>query len=376
MILPGATLGILGGGQLGRMFTVAARTMGYRVIVLDPDPDSPAGRMADEHLRAAYTDDWALDQLAASCAVVTTEFENVPAKSLERLAASLPVRPSGDALARTQDRIEEKRYVRSLGLDTAPFHPVQARSDLPRAWEAVGGPAILKRATFGYDGKGQAVVGSLDQAEAAIVAMGDSSCVLERQVDLDLELSVILARSIRGEYAVFPVSENIHRAGVLHQSIVPARVEESLAERAREMAAGLAAQMDYVGVMAVEFFVTRDRQLLVNEIAPRPHNSGHYSLDACVTSQFEQQVRAACELPLGDPALLSPVVMTNLLGDLWQPHEPDWSVLLARPATKLHLYGKLVARPGRKMGHYCVLAEDPESALSEADSIFDALRGG
>lgn len=375
MILPGATLGILGGGQLGRMFTVAARTMGYRVIVLDPDPDSPAGRMADEHLHAAFTDAWALEQLSKSCTAVTTEFENVPAESLERLAQSCPVRPSAQVLRRTQDRIEEKSYVRALGLDTASSRAVREVSDLAPSWEAVGGPAILKRATFGYDGKGQAVVRSLDEAQAAFLSMGECSCILERRVELDLEISVVLARSRGGECAVFPVAENLHRNGILHQSIVPGRVGEPLAERARETAVLLAEQMDYVGVMAVEFFVANGGKLLVNEIAPRPHNSGHFTLDACVTSQFEQQVRSLCDLPLGDTALLSPVVMTNLLGDLWRPDSPDWSALLARPTAKLHLYGKLAARPGRKMGHYCVIADDVETALNEADAIFAALSG-
>jgi 5-(carboxyamino)imidazole ribonucleotide synthase len=355
------------------MFTVAARTMGYRVIVLDPDPDSPAGRMADEHLHAAYTDAWALDQMAAACAAVTTEFENVPAESLERLARHCPVRPSARALERAQDRIEEKTYVRRLGLETVPFQPVRTVGDLPSAWQAVGGPAILKRASLGYDGKGQMPVATQVEAEQAFHAMGEAPCVLERRVDLALELSVILARSVNGECAAYPSAENAHRGGILHQSIVPARIEPGLAEQARAMAVTLAEGMDYVGVMAVEFFVTGDRRLLVNEIAPRPHNSGHFTIDACVTSQFEQQVRAICGLPFGDTALLSPVVMTNLLGDLWQPDVPDWSVLLAHPRTKLHLYGKRVARPGRKMGHYCVLDESIESAIVGADAIFAGL---
>lgn len=373
MILPGATLGMLGGGQLGRMFTVAARTMGYRVIVLDPDPDSPAGRIADEHLHAEYTDAWALDQLARSCAAVTTEFENIPAQTLERLARACLVRPSAEALHRTQDRIREKSFVRDLGLPTAEFRAVNAAEDLAEAWAAIGAPAILKRSALGYDGKGQARVGSLAECEAAFVAMGSVPCVLERRVELEREVSVVLARAHSGECRSYPVGENEHREGILHATLVPARVAPELAERARQTAERLAQGLDYCGVMAVEFFVTRQGDLLVNEIAPRPHNSGHYTLDACVTSQFEQQVRMLCGLPFGETRLLSPVAMINLLGDLWGGGEPQWSALLAMPSAKLHLYGKREARAGRKMGHFCVLGESAEAALAEAQRIFHAL---
>jgi len=373
MILPGATLGMIGGGQLGRMFTVAARTMGYKVLVLDPGADSPAGRMADEHLRAAYTDERALQRLARECAAVTTEFENVPAESLRRLEASLPVRPSSDALASTQDRICEKTFISEIGLATADFKIIHSEGDLKPAFAALTPPLILKRAAFGYDGKGQADVEDLDALRDAFGRLDNVPCVLERRVALKLELSVVLARSSHGETMCFPAAENVHRDGILSMSIVPARIDASLAAQARNMAIRLADALDYCGVMAVEFFVTNDNVLLVNEIAPRPHNSGHYTIDACVTSQFEQQVRMVCDLPFGEARLLSPVVMVNLLGDLWGNGPPDWSRIFEHAGTKLHLYGKREARPGRKMGHFCCLRADVEGALGMARDVLDEL---
>lgn len=373
MILPGQTLGMLGGGQLGRMFTVAARTLGYRVLVLDPDTGSPAGRMADEHIHAAYRDAWALDQMASSCAAVTTEFENIPAETLQVLARSVPVRPSAECLLSTQDRAREKTFIRESGLPTAPFEVVRRADDVDAAFAGVGAPAILKRAALGYDGKGQIPVDTAQAARRAFADLGEVPCVLERRVDLACEVSVVLARGVDGATLCYPVAENIHRDGILHMSIVPARVAAEQAEAARQAAVRLAGEMGYIGLMAVEFFITTDGELLVNEIAPRPHNSGHYTLDACVTSQFEQQVRAVCALPFGETRLLSPVVMVNLLGDLWAGGAPDWSALFANPAAKLHLYGKSEARPGRKMGHFCVLGEDLERVIAEAEAIFDAL---
>ncbi|WP_018953749.1 5-(carboxyamino)imidazole ribonucleotide synthase [Thioalkalivibrio sulfidiphilus] len=373
MILPGQTLGMLGGGQLGRMFTVAARTLGYRVLVLDPDTGSPAGRMADEHLHAAYGDAWALEQMAVRCAVVTTEFENIPAQTLETLARKVPVRPAAGSLLHTQDRGREKTFIRSLGLATAAFEVVTSADEAEAAFARVGGPAILKRAAFGYDGKGQIPVDSPAAARQAFEALGGVPCVLEHRVDLAMEISVVLARGTDGATVCYPVAENIHRGGILHMSIVPARVTEAQARAAREAAIRIAEGLDYCGLMAVEFFITTAGELLVNEIAPRPHNSGHYTLDACVTSQFEQQVRAICGLPFGDTRLLSPVVMVNLLGDLWADGEPDWSALFTHPAAKLHLYGKAEARPGRKMGHFCVLGDDLERVIAEAEAIFGAL---
>jgi len=365
MILPGATLGMLGGGQLGRMFTVAARTMGYRVMVLDPDPQSPAGQMASEHLLARYDDPKALDVLARACAAVTTEFENVPAATLERLARRCVVRPGSRAVAITQDRIHEKNFLRTNGFPTAPFAVIRSTVDLEDGFEQIGAPAILKVSRFGYDGKGQATVRNLREARAAWNAMKHEPCVIEKRVPLDTEVSVVLARGIDDAVAVYPVSENHHADGILDITTVPARVSAARAREAQQVARRIAARLEYVGVLAVEFFISRGK-LLVNEIAPRPHNSGHYTLDACVTSQFEQQVRALCGLPLGDTRLLSPVAMVNLLGDLWRGGEPRWERILGSPRAKLHLYGKREARPGRKMGHYTCLATTAARARRDA----------
>ena len=371
-ILPGATLGILGGGQLGRMFTIAARTMGYKVMVLDPDFTSPAGKMADVHLQADYTDHGALRQLGAACAAVTTEFENVPAASLIELANHCRVSPGAASVAIAQDRSHEKTWLREHGFATAPFALVDSEASLDAALAATGAPALLKVSRFGYDGKGQARVGTLEEARAAFREFGGQPCVLEGFVQLELEISVVLARSDAGECALFPVAENRHDNGILDVSIVPARVPDALARQAREMARAVADKLGYVGVMAVEFFVAGGR-LMINEIAPRPHNSGHYTLDACVTDQFEQQVRALCGLPLGDTRLLSPVAMVNILGDRWHDGGPHWDALLAHGNIKLHLYGKEAARPGRKMGHFNVLDADLPTALALAEKMRAAL---
>ncbi|MDA8129499.1 MAG: 5-(carboxyamino)imidazole ribonucleotide synthase [Betaproteobacteria bacterium] len=371
-ILPGATLGILGGGQLGRMFTIAARTMGYKVMVLDPDFASPAGQMADVHLQADYTDHGALKQLGAACAAVTTEFENVPAASLIELANHCRVSPGAQCVAIAQDRSHEKSWLAENGFATAPFALVYNEGDLDQGIADTGAPALLKVARFGYDGKGQARVNSLEEARAAFREFGGQPCVLEGFVELEREVSVVLARDDAGECALFPVAENRHENGILDVSIVPARVPGALAEAACSMARDVAGTLGYVGVMAVEFFVAGGR-LLVNEIAPRPHNSGHYTLDACVTDQFEQQVRALCGLPLGDTRLLSPVAMVNILGDRWRDGGPNWGALLAHPNIKLHLYGKETARAGRKMGHFNVLDADLDAALRLAEQMRHAL---
>ena len=368
-ILPGATLGVLGGGQLGRMFCVAARTMGYRLAVLDPDPNSPAGQVADHHILAEYTDSDALDKLAALCDVVTTEFENVPAQSLRQLAAECAVFPAPEALEIAQNRNREKQYALEAGLLPVPNVALNDESQLQAALAETGLPAILKSATLGYDGKGQVVVNTEAELYEAWHNMGQVECVLEKKIDLALEVSAIVARNDNGA-ACFPVAENQHRDGVLHISIVPARAAGSIIEQAREQTLQLAEALNYIGVLAVEFFVAKDGTLYFNEMAPRPHNSGHYTKDACVTSQFEQQVRMVCGLPPGDVRLLSPVVMVNMLGDLW---EPDWSVILNRPDVKLHLYGKKHARPGRKMGHFNVLSEHVETALAIAEDVFSKL---
>lgn len=367
-VLPGSWLGILGGGQLGRMFTIAARTMGYKVMVLDPDALSPAGQLAEVHLQAEYTDHGALKKMAEACAAITTEFENVPAETLTELTRYTRVAPNAKVVSIAQDRSHEKSWLRDHGFATAPFALVASENDLPEAGQQIGFPAILKISRLGYDGKGQFRVGNAAELQAAYAQLNGAACVLEGLVKLDCEVSVVLARNDAGDCAAWPVGENQHENGILDVSIVPARVEETLAQEARAMAMQIASKLNYVGVMAVEFFVSGGR-LLVNEMAPRPHNSGHYTLDACVTDQFEQQVRALAGLPLGDTRLLSPVVMVNILGDRWQNNGPHWNKLLAHSNVKLHLYGKESARPGRKMGHFNVLDADCGVALSLAENL-------
>ncbi|MBX9266133.1 5-(carboxyamino)imidazole ribonucleotide synthase [Chromobacterium violaceum] len=373
-ILPPAMLGILGGGQLGRMFAVAAKTMGYRVTVLDPDENAPAAAFADRHIRAPYNDPAALRELADSCAAVTTEFENVNADAMRELARRTRVSPSGDCVAVAQDRIAEKAWINKAGLPTAPYLAIESVEDI-QVDLAPYLPGILKTARLGYDGKGQERVQTADEARAAYANLGGQACVLEKMLDLQLEVSAIVTRVSGAQSAVFPVAENIHKNGILDESIVPARIAPALAARAQDMAKKLAEALDYVGVLAVEFFVLADDSLVVNEIAPRPHNSGHYTLTACLTDQFQQQVRAMCGLLPGRTDLLSPVVMVNLLGDVWKDdgHEPNWDVLAEAPNAQLHLYGKKQARPGRKMGHFNVMAASADEALEQARALKDTL---
>ncbi len=369
MIAPGATLGLLGGGQLGRMFTVAARTLGYRVTVLDPDPLSPAAEFATGHLNTAYTHPGSLDELARTCAAVTTEFENAPAEALEALAVRTAVRPSGSAVAIAQDRLREKGFLRDQGLPVGPWAAIHSAADFDAALAAVKLPAILKTARFGYDGKGQATIATRADLERTFGEWRGVPCVLEERLALEREVSVVLARTATGEIAVFPVAENQHTHGILDITIAPARIPEALAVEARAIATRVANALGYVGVLAVEMFVVGGR-LLVNEMAPRPHNSGHYTIDACRTSQFEQQVRVLCGLPLGDPTQHSAAVMVNLLGDIWGHGEPNWEAVLRHPGAHLHLYGKHEARPGRKMGHVTVC----EATLEQAFHVALALR--
>lgn len=375
MILPGATLGMLGGGQLGRMFTVAARTMGYHVIVLDSDPESPAGELATEHVCAEYGDPSALEYLARTCAAITTEFENVPAAALDQLSKSCVVRPGAKAVSIAQDRIREKAFLSESEFPVVKFAVVRSDSDLEVALQFTGQPALLKVSRFGYDGKGQARVSNLDEARSAWDLMEREPCVLEELLALEAEISVLLARGADGQIATFPIAQNVHRHGILDLSIVPTRVSETVQREAVVLAQDIAERLEYVGVLAVEYFVLAGGRLVVNEIAPRPHNSGHFTLDACMTSQFEQQVRALCGLPLGPTRLLTPAVMVNLLGDLWSPNggEPDWSAVLSDPRIKLHLYGKRSSRPGRKMGHYTCVDDNPDVALAVALATRSAL---
>lgn len=374
MILPGATLGMLGGGQLGRMFTTAAQTMGYKVIVLDPDKNSPAGIIADQHICAAYTDETALTELAQHCAAITTEFENIPASTLAFLEKRTVVHPSSSALASTQNRNTEKNFIHAQGIATVPFVRITSRDDFADISTQIKFPAILKVATFGYDGKGQIVCEDLQTAYEAFDALGQKECVLEQRIDLEREISVVLARGEDGQITAFPVAENVHINGILHSTSVPSAAAETQQKAAIEMASKIADGLDYVGTMAVEFFVSKQGEIIANEIAPRPHNSGHYTLDACRTSQFEQQVRMLCGLPAGSPKLISPVVMVNLLGDVWGNSQPAWDKLLNKPDIKLHLYGKREARAGRKMGHFNVLADTTDLAMQSANTVFEDIK--
>ena len=315
-IPPGAWLGLLGGGQLGRMFCMAAQSLGYKVVVLDPGSDSPAGSVADRHISADYLDPRGLADLAALAAAATTEFENVPANALEFLARTARVTPAAASVAIAQDRIREKMFLAEHGFAVAPFAVLRSADDA-RKVDAALLPGIVKSARFGYDGKGQISVRTRDEIDAAWRAMKGQACVLEKRVALACEISVIVARNERDEASTWPVAENVHRDGILDVSIVPARVSGELTARARDIATGIATALDYRGVLCVEMFVTGDGALLVNEIAPRPHNSGHYTIDACVTSQFEQQARVLADLPLGATSQHTPAVMVNLLGDLW-----------------------------------------------------------
>jgi 5-(carboxyamino)imidazole ribonucleotide synthase len=372
VILPPAMLGMLGGGQLGRYFVIAAHEMGYRVTVLDPDRNSPAGRIADVHLCAAYDDAAALDEMARSCAAVTTEFENVPASTLEQLAQSLPVHPAAAAVAICQHRIQEKNFLRDHHFPHAPYAAVNCEAEIPPAGSGLY-PGILKVARFGYDGKGQARVASPEEALAAFRSFNGELCVLEMRVALDYEVSVVLARDAAGNIKAFPTVENAHRNGVLDVSIAPARGSAEVREQAQALARGVAESLHYVGTLGVEFFVCND-SLYINEMAPRPHNSGHYTIDACVTNQFEQQVRAMCGLPLGEARQHSAAVMVNLLGDVWPDgSEPAWAELFAQSDLKLHLYGKHEARPGRKMGHFTVIGEDAAEVLADALSARERI---
>ncbi len=367
-ILPPATLGMLGGGQLGRFFVNAAHEMGYKVWVLDPDANSPAGQVAERHFCAGFDDYVALDEFARGCAAVTTEFENVPADTLDYLAKFVPVRPSAMSVAVCQNRIAEKTFLRDNGFPHGAFAAIRSEEDVMVAAASLF-PGILKVARFGYDGKGQASVSNREEALLAFARFKGEACVLEQRLALDYEISVVLARDEYGDVRCFPTGENRHTNGILDVSIVPARTSACVASDAEDVATRIAEKLGYIGTMGVEFFVARGR-LIVNEMAPRPHNSGHYTLDACVTNQFEQQVRALCGLPLGEPRAHSAAVMVNLLGDLWYEgkhyREPDWAKLHAISNLKLHLYGKHHARHGRKMGHFTVIGVDAASVQEAA----------
>jgi 5-(carboxyamino)imidazole ribonucleotide synthase len=367
-ILPGSTIGCLGGGQLGRMFALAARKMGYRVHTVDPTPDSPTGQISDREFNVPFSDIATLTEFARGVQVVTYEFENIPVEALDALASRVELRPGREVLYTTQNRLREKQFLSGAGFPVAPFRVVQSEAELRAAVAELGCPCVLKTADFGYDGKGQQKINYETDLTEVWKKHAVFTGVLEAWVPFAAELSVVVGRGVRrNEYEehetiAFPPTVNDHENHILATSVAPAPLADSILARAQSIAASIAKELDVIGLLAVEFFLTKRGDLLVNELAPRPHNSGHYSFDACVTSQFEQQLRAVCGLPLGETRLLSPVIMRNLLGDVWANGTPDWSRLLELPGLRLHLYGKSEPRVGRKMGHYSVLAETLDQA--------------
>ncbi len=383
-ILPGATVGVLGSGQLGRMFAIAARRLGYRVHVLSPDDDTPTGQVADLEVKADYLDLDRVADFARSVAVVTFEFENVPAETTSICERFAPVRPAGSVLFTSQNRRREKTYLREAGLPVTPFAAVESVEQLTAALRELGTPAVLKTADWGYDGKGQAVIRSGEEAPAAWQKLGVPHAILEAFIDFESELSVVAARGMNGDFVSYGPIGNTHSNHILDVSVCPARVSASVAREAVEIARAVLERLDVIGVLCVEFFLTKDGRLLINETAPRPHNSGHLTIDAHTSCQFEQQVRAICGLPLGSSEMRSPSAMSNLLGDLWelprtrdaahdQTHEPNWPAVLAHPNVKLHLYGKREARVGRKMGHLTALANSVDEAERIARAARDAM---
>lgn len=372
-ILPGQTVGVLGSGQLGRMFAIAARRMGYRVHTLSPADDTPTGQVADVEVNADYHDLDAVRAFARAVDVVTFEFENIPAATAEAAAAIVPVRPSGSVLHTTQHRLREKTFLATHGFPVTPFAPVHSAAELEAALARLGCPAVLKTAGWGYDGKGQVKITSAEQSAAAWARIQGQEAVLEAWVPFACELSVVAARSVTGELADYGPIANQHANHILDVSVAPAGIDALVARRAVEIARAVLGALDVVGVLCVEFFLTHAGELLINELAPRPHNSGHLTFDASLTSQFEQQLRAICGLGLGSTELLRPAAMANLLGDGWANGEPDWEALDAFPSVKLHLYGKREARPGRKMGHLTALAATADKARAQVVSAREGL---
>lgn len=379
VVYPGQWLGMLGGGQLGRMFCHAAQSMGYKVVVLDPAQDSPAGTVAEKQVYAAYDDVKGLAELAALTRVVTTEFENVPAASLKQLSENCRVSPGAAAVAVVQDRIAEKAFIASQGIPVAPYAEVRSAADLEKAGQHLF-PGILKAARLGYDGKGQARVANVQEALAAFESFGRVPCVLEAMLPLKEEISVVMARGFDGEVAVFPIGQNTHVNGILATTVVnPGLIAENIQHQAKQAAIRIAEGLNYFGVLCIEFFILEDNSLVANEVAPRPHNSGHYTMNACASSQFEQQVRVMAGMPLGSTQLRAPAIMLNILGDSWfHPEtgafaEPAWEKVLALPGVSLHLYGKTEARKGRKMGHVNVVNENFDTALAHARQVSEIL---
>ena len=373
MIPPGSVLGVLGSGQLGRMFTIAARRMGYRVHTFSPDSDTPTGQVADVEVTAPYDDLDALKAFASRVSVVTFEFENVPSAATSAIESIVAVRPSPEALHISQQRAREKQFLADRGFPTVPFAVATTQAELHGALARIGTPAIVKTAESGYDGKGQQAAASAEDAARIWTSLGGQVLVVEKKISLQAEVSVIAARGLDGQVAQFPLFENRHRNHILDLTTAPAAVPAAAASRAVEIARGILDALDYVGVLCIEFFLSTDNELMVNELAPRPHNSGHLTFDFAVTSQFEQQVRAICGLPLGSTELLRPAAMANLLGELWADGEPDWAAACRLPDVKLHLYGKVTAKPGRKMGHLTAMGRTVHEAQDRVIAARDAL---
>ena len=374
-VLPGATIGVLGSGQLGRMLTLAARRMGYRVHVFSPDSDSPTGQVADREWSADYEDLDAVGDFARSVDVVTLEFENIPAATVEEVSSVVPVRPGWKSLHTAQNRLREKTFLRDASFPVAPFREVLEREALDGALREIGVPAVLKTAGFGYDGKGQSKIETPGEVDEAWESLGGEA-ILETWVDFEKEVSVVAARGMDGSFAHYGAVENTHDRHILDVTVAPADVSPEVEREAVEIAQGIFEELEIVGTACVEFFVTSDGKLLVNEIAPRPHNSGHWTIEGAATSQFEQQLRAVCGLPLGSTERVRPAAMANLLGDLWANGEPDWMAVNSMPKVKLHLYGKAEARPGRKMGHLTAIADTTEAAAQRVREARDATFGG
>lgn len=373
-ILPGSVIGVLGSGQLGRMFTIAARRMGYRVHTFSPETDTPTGQVADVEIKAHYDDLNAVRGFASAVDVVTFEFENVPSATAQAAAERAPVRPDGQILHTTQNRLREKTFLSRHGFPVTPFKAITSIEDLKTGLTEFGCPAILKTAGFGYDGKGQVKIRAIGEAEAALAAAGKQELVLEAFVDFDCELSVVAARGADGSFAHWGVITNEHSNHILDVSTAPADLPPETVSEAVNIARAVLEKLGVIGVLCVEFFLTRQGKLLINELAPRPHNSGHLTVDACVTSQFEQQLRSVCGLPLGSTEFLRPAAMANLLGDIWQHGEPNWAAACAFPQVKLHLYGKLVPKSGRKMGHLTATANSPQEAAQLVRSARESLQ--
>ena len=372
--LPGATVGVMGGGQLGRMFAMEARRMGYRVQIFTPEEDSPAGQFADLTRIAEFGDEAAVRRFSAEVDVVTFEFENIPLETIEWCAHERDVRPAGAIVHLAQNRVREKNFLADAGIPIAPFKAVRSAHELESAIEQIGRPAILKTAAFGYDGKGQQTITAREDFDEIWDATSADEMVLERMIDFEKEISVIVARGIDGAMTAFPVCENLHQNHILDLTVVPARVSAKVETSAAELACAIAEKIDLVGLLAVEMFLKKNGELIVNELAPRPHNSGHWTIEACATSQFEQQVRAVCGLPLGSTEILRAAAMANILGDAWQGGEPNWAKALEVEGVHLHLYGKSEPRPRRKMGHLTVLADKADVGMKRATEARAALR--